>query len=69
MRKKLEVLVAMGLIALTAGGAGAQSDFDYKSVNPLRWMDPNRNPITYQEYRGGRQFAGEFDPGFIYSGG
>ncbi|MGB3093785.1 MAG: C25 family cysteine peptidase [Candidatus Zixiibacteriota bacterium] len=69
MRGTLVVFLTFVLFTSISGTAVAQSDFDYKSVNPLRWMDPHRNPLTYQEYREGRQFAGEFDPGFIYSGG
>ncbi|MGB7061567.1 MAG: C25 family cysteine peptidase [Candidatus Zixiibacteriota bacterium] len=69
MRGTLVVFLTFVLFTSISGTVVAQSDFDYKSVSPLRWMDPHRNPITYQEYRGGRQFAGEFDPGFIYSGG
>ena len=68
MRRKLEVLVAMGLIALTAGGAGAQSNLDHTKVTWLRWMDPDRNPITYQEYRESRQFAEQLDARLIYAG-
>jgi len=68
MRKKVQVLVTLGLVALMAGGTWAQSGFDYKSVNPLRWMDPHRNPVAYQEYQQGRSFARDLDIRLVYEG-
>ena len=68
MKKMLVVVFTVGLVISISGYVGAQSDFDYKNVNPLRWMDPYRDPITYQEYKDSRQFADEFNAGRIYSG-
>jgi hypothetical protein len=62
------VLLLVGLVALISTRVGAQQDFDYKQVNPLRWMDPIRNPITYQEYVGNREFAPELDARLVYYG-
>ncbi len=68
MKKMLAVILTIGLIVSVSSYVCAQTDFDYKKVNPLRWMDPYRNPITYQEYQQSRQFATEFNVRCIYSG-
>lgn len=68
MRKTFVVFLTVVLFASISGNIWAQSDFDYKNVTRLRWMDPYRNPITYQEYKDSRQFASEFDARCIYSG-
>ncbi|MCK4404177.1 MAG: hypothetical protein KAW02_03720 [candidate division Zixibacteria bacterium] len=68
MKKILMVIFTVGLIASISGDLWAQSDFDYSKVTRLRWMDPYRNPITYQEYKDSRQFASELDARCIYSG-
>jgi len=67
MKKILVVILTVGLIVSMSGYAWAQSDFDYKKINLLRWMDPYRNPITYQEYKESRHFATEFNARCIYS--
>jgi len=67
--KRLSIIVlALSLVASIAGNLWGQSDFDNQKVTWLRWMDPYRNPITYQEYRDSRPFASEFDARCIYSG-
>lgn len=68
MKRMLALLISVGLIASLGAGVSAQHDFDYKKVNPLRWMDPYRNPITYQQYINGRGFAGDLEARLIYSG-
>lgn len=68
MKKTLTVILTVSLMGLVSGYVYAQSGFDYKKVNLLRWMDPYRNPISYQEYKEGRGFASEFDARRIYSG-
>jgi hypothetical protein len=68
MKKILMVILTVAGMISISGDLGAQSDFDYKKVNRLRWMDPYRNPITYQEYKDSRQFASEFNARCIYSG-
>jgi hypothetical protein len=68
MRKTLMVFLAVVLLASISDNVWAQSDFDYSKVTRLRWIDPDRNPITYQEYRGSREFATELDARLVYSG-
>jgi len=75
MKKFLVIFFAVGLVILISGDLWGQSNpvdpksnFDYKKVNPLRWMDPYKNPITYQEYKNSREFASELDANLIYSG-
>lgn len=68
MRKMTVIVMAVATVLSTAGQLYAQGDFDYKKVNPLRWMDPLRNPITYQEYVLSREFAEESGARLIYSG-
>jgi hypothetical protein len=67
--KRVSAVILMAALMVPVGGhVWGQSDFDYKNVTRLRWMDPYRNPITYQEYRDSRPFASEFDARCIYSG-
>ncbi len=68
MRKMLAIILVVGLTGSISGHVYARSDFDYKKVNVLRWMDPYRNPITYQEHKESRQFAREFNGKCIFSG-
>ncbi|UCB52474.1 MAG: dockerin type I repeat-containing protein [Candidatus Zixiibacteriota bacterium] len=70
MRKTGVVFLAVGLgLLLPIGGpAGAQSDVDHSEVTWLRWMDPYRDPITYQEYRQSREFDQSLDARLIYAG-
>jgi hypothetical protein len=62
------VVLLLGLVTLVSTHAAAPQDFDYQQVNPLRWMDMDRDPITYQEYMEGRQFTSEFEARLVYSG-
>ncbi len=66
MKRVLMVLVALLMISINSY-AQDRSDFDYRNINLLRWMDPYQNPITYQEYMSRRKFASEFNPARIYS--
>ncbi|MCK4385762.1 MAG: hypothetical protein KAW52_05805, partial [candidate division Zixibacteria bacterium] len=66
-KKRLTLIFAVVFVLLISGNLWAQTEFDYKQVNLLRWMDPYRQPITYQEYVEGREFAKEFEARFIYS--
>jgi hypothetical protein len=68
MKKMLTVILAVGVVVAISGYVWAQSDFDYSKVTRLRWMDPDRNPITYQEYQESRQFAERLDASLVYSG-
>lgn len=68
MKKVLVAVIVVGLMGWAAGHVWAQFDFDYREVTRLRWMDPDRDPITYQEYMSQREFAGEFDATLVYSG-
>ncbi|MGB7061565.1 MAG: hypothetical protein WBF13_04330 [Candidatus Zixiibacteriota bacterium] len=68
MTKTLTVILVAGVMLSSLGSLWAQSDFDYSKVTRLRWIDPERNPITYQEYINQREFAGEFDSRLVYSG-
>lgn len=69
MKKSLPVLIFFSLIILISGDIWGKSNLDYKKINPLRWMDPTRNPMTYQEYNDSREFARRLDANLIYSGG
>lgn len=44
----------------------AQNKFDYKKVNILRWMDPARRPLSYQQYLESRQLSGQFETKPVY---
>lgn len=68
MKRILTVLLTLGLIIPGVGNLRGQSKLDYKNVKPLRWMDPYRQPITYQEYTNSREFAEEFDARLFYAG-
>ena len=68
MKKVLVVVVMLGLMGWAAGDVWGQFDFDYTKVTRLRWMDPERDPITYQEYISQREFASQFDARLVYSG-
>jgi hypothetical protein len=68
MRKVLVVILALACLISVSGFLRAQTGFDYKKVTKLRWMDPDRDPITYREYVNGRQFASELDARLVYSG-
>jgi hypothetical protein len=68
LKSAFVVILAVGVMASLGGLAWGQSDFDYSKVTRLRWMDPERNPITYQEYVSQREFAGEFGGRLVYSG-
>lgn len=69
MKKLLTfVLSVLFVLSITiSGNLLGQTKFDYKRVNPLRWMDPLRNPITYQKYLKSREFAKDFKARLIYS--
>jgi hypothetical protein len=68
MKRVLKIILIMGCLVSVSGYLRAQTGFDYKKVTKLRWMDPDRNPITYQEYMSGRQFASDLDGTLVYSG-
>lgn len=74
MKKRLtlifSVLFVISISANLWGQASVKtknSGFDYKKVNPLRWMDPYRKPITYQKYLESREFAKGFEARLVYS--
>jgi hypothetical protein len=67
-RRVLTALAALAAAVSIFGPIRAQSNFDCSKVARLRWIDPYRSPIAYQQYRDGRQFADEFDAQLIYSG-
>lgn len=67
MKKTLVVFLTVVLFASVGHNIRGQSDFDYTKVTRLRWMDPDRNPITYQEYLSEREFASEFDSRLVSS--
>jgi hypothetical protein len=69
MKTASVVLVAMVLILFSGiDNCWARNDFDYKDITPLRWMDPYRNPITYQQYLLSREFSQDLDARLVYSG-
>ncbi len=68
MKKLLWVLIILSLIVLTLGSVWGKPNFDYKKIKPLRWMDPFRNPITFQEYNNSREFARGLEARLIYAG-
>jgi hypothetical protein len=67
MKKRLTLIFSALFVLLISGNLLGQKEFDYKQVTRLRWMDPDRMPITYQEYLESREFAKEFEARFIYS--
>jgi len=67
MKKWLTFIFSMVLVLSICGNLLGQSEFDYKRINPLRWMDPDREPITYQQYLESRGFAKEFEVSLLYS--
>ncbi|MGB2989792.1 MAG: hypothetical protein WBC98_07510, partial [Candidatus Zixiibacteriota bacterium] len=68
MKKTLTVILVAGVMLSCVGSLWAQSDFDYSKVTRLRWMDPYREPITYQEYRESREFAQHLGARLVYAG-
>jgi hypothetical protein len=68
MRKAFLVFMALGLIFAVQNVWGANSKIDYTNIHPLRWMDPYRNPTTYQDYLSSREFAPRLDAKLIYAG-
>jgi hypothetical protein len=68
MKKLLVLFLILGVTVSINGYLWAQSDFDYRNVTRLRWMDPDRNPITYQQYRQSREFAVFPDVKAVYYG-
>ena len=68
MKRAFMVFVILGLVFTVQSVNGGQSKVDYTNIHPLRWMDPYRNPITYQEYVNSREFAPELDARLIYAG-
>jgi hypothetical protein len=67
MKKRLTLIFSALFILSITTNLWGQTKFDYKKVNPLRWMDPYRNPITYQQYMQSREFAKKFEAQLIYS--
>lgn len=74
MKKRLTLIFSvLFVISISADLLGQtsvktrNSGFDYKKVNPLRWMDPYRKPITYQKYLESREFAKGFEASLVYS--
>jgi hypothetical protein len=67
--KKLLTLFLSAVLVLYTGNTilAQQTKFDYKHVNPLRWMDPYRKPITYQQYLERRNFTKDLEARLIYS--
>jgi hypothetical protein len=63
----LTVVLLAALVLSICPDLLAQREFDYTQVTRLRWMSPDRNPITYQEYRASREFAEEFEAELVYS--
>ncbi len=68
MKRILLIVLTVAMTASVAGSLRSESDFDYRKVTRLRWIDPHRNPTTYQQYREGRGFAEELDARQMYSG-
>ncbi|MFQ6031755.1 MAG: hypothetical protein ACE5K2_02445, partial [Candidatus Zixiibacteriota bacterium] len=66
-QKRLSFLLSVVFILSICGNLFGQAEFDYKQINLLRWMDPDRKPITYEEYLESRHFAKEFRTRCIYS--
>jgi hypothetical protein len=68
--KQMLTLILSAVFVLSIGSdLHAQQEFDYTQVTRLRWMSPDRKPITYQEYVAGREFSEEFQAELIYSSG
>lgn len=74
MKKRLTLIISvLFVLSISANHWGQtnlktqKSGFDYKRVNPLRWMDPYRKPITYQKYLESREFAKGFESRLVYS--
>jgi hypothetical protein len=67
MKKAFMVFMVLGLVFSIQNVGSSQSKIDYKNIHPLRWMDPYRNPITYQEYMSTREFAPGLDARLIYA--
>jgi hypothetical protein len=67
MKKRLTFILLVFFVLSISGNLLGQKEFDYSQVTRLRWMSPDRNPITYQEYRAGREFAKKFEAKLIYS--
>jgi hypothetical protein len=67
MKRTLTLISSVTFILLISGNLLGQREFDYTRVTRLRWMDPVRNPITYQQYLGSRDLAKEFEVELVYS--
>ncbi len=67
MKKRLTFILSVFFVLSIGGNLLGQKEFDYSKVTRLRWMSPDRKPITYQEYRAGREFAEKFEARNIYS--
>ena len=67
MKKSLTLILSVLFLLFICGNLWGQSRFDYKKVKPLRWMDPYKNPITYQQYVESREFAKGFEARLIYA--
>ena len=66
MKKRLILFFSVLFVLSISTNLWAQTKLDYKQVNLLRWMDPYRKPITYQQYMENRKFAKEFEAQLIY---
>ncbi len=67
MKKTLTLILSVMFILSIGGNLLGQREFDYTQVTRLRWMDPVRKPITFQQYLGSRDFAKEFEAELVYS--
>jgi hypothetical protein len=67
MKKRLIFILSMVFVLSISSNLLGQTKFDYKQINLLRWMDPDRKPITYQQYVEDREFAKDFEARLIYS--
>jgi hypothetical protein len=68
MKKAVMLVMILGLVFAIRNAYAGHSKIDYTHIHPLRWMDPYRNPITYQEYTSSREFAPKLDARLIYAG-
>jgi hypothetical protein len=66
MKKRLILFFSALFVLSISTNLWAQTKLDYKKVNLLRWMDPYRKPITYQQYMESRKFAKGFEAQLIY---
>jgi len=66
MKKGTTFVFLLFLVFSISNSLSGETGFDYKKVNLLRWMDPARRPLTYQQYLESRQFSGQFKAELVY---